>query len=246
MKSLFSLAMILCVAPTAVAQDWPVHSMDRPRPPVVDPGPAGPPAPAPSDAIVLFDGTSLDQWERQAGGPAGWRLVDGAMEVVRGSGSIQTRRSFGDLQLHIEWATPRTPAGRGQGMGNSGVFLMGMYEVQILDSHGNDTYPDGQAGSLYGQEPPLVNASRPAGEWQTYDIIFHRPRFQSDGAVMEPARVTVFHNGVLVHHKAAFHGRTVHARRAVYEPHGDRGPIMLQDHGDPVRFRNIWVRELER
>jgi hypothetical protein len=219
--------------------------MERPRPPVVNPGPAGPPVPAPSDAVVLFDGTSLAAWARQEDGAAArWRVADGFMEVVGGAGSIATRRAFGDVQLHIEWMTPTPPRGEGQGRGNSGVFLMSRYEIQVLDSHGNDTYADGQAAAMYGQHPPLVNASRPPGEWQTYDIVFWRPRFGPDGAVLQPARVTVVHNGVLVHHDVALEGRTAHGRRAQYEPHDDALPLSLQDHGDPVRFRNIWIREL--
>jgi hypothetical protein len=230
---------------TLHAQEWPVHSLDRPRPPVVHPGPAGVPAPPPSDAIVLFGGTNLDAWARQEdGGPARWRVTDGYMEVIRGAGSIATRRAFGDVQLHVEWMAPSPPRGDGQGRGNSGVFLMSRYEIQVLDSHGNDTYADGQAAAMYGQHPPLVNASRPPGEWQTYDIVFRRPRFGPDGAVLQPARVTVVHNGVLVHDGVAFEGRTAHGRRAQYEPHPDALPLALQDHGDPVRFRNIWIREL--
>lgn len=225
------------------AQEWPVHSMDRPRPPVVQPGPAGPPSPPPSDAIVLLDSTGLTAWERQEGGAAGWRVADGYVEVVDGTGSIATRRAFGDVQLHVEWATPAPARGEGQERGNSGVFLMGLYEIQVLDSYRNDTYPDGQAAALYGQTPPLVNASRPPGEWQTYDIVFRRPHFAADGSVVRPAYVTVLHNGVLVHDYVAFTGRTVHARAAVYEPHADRLPLVLQDHGNPVRYRNIWVRE---
>jgi hypothetical protein len=225
------------------AQEWAVHSMDRPRPPVVTPGPAGTNAP-PSDAIVLFDGTGLAEWERTAGGAAGWRVTDGFMEVVGGSGSLATKRRFGDVQLHVEWMAPSPPRGTGQERGNSGVFLMGRYEIQVLDSHGNDTYADGQAAALYGQHPPLVNASRPPGEWQSYDIVFRRPRFGPDGTVVQPARATVFHNGVLVHDHVAFAGRTAHGRPAVYEHHDDRLPIVLQDHGDPVRFRHIWAREL--
>lgn len=225
--------------------EWPVHSMERPRPPVVDPGPERSPAPPPSDAVVLFDGRDLSEWRAEHGGEPGWALRDGYMEVVRGTGSLVTRRAFGDVQLHIEWATPSPPRGEGQGRGNSGVYLMSHYEIQVLDSYGNDTYPDGQAAALYGQRPPLGNASRAPGRWQTYDIVFRRPRFAPDGAVIEPARVTVFHNGVLVHDNAAFTGRTVHGKAARYEPHADRLPLLLQDHGDPVRFRNIWVRELQ-
>jgi hypothetical protein len=171
-------------------------------------------------------------------------VAEGYLEVVGGAGSIATRRAFGDVQLHVEWATPSPPRGEGQERGNSGVFLMGRYEIQVLDSYRNDTYADGQAAALYGQAPPLVNASRPPGEWQTYDVVFRRPRFGPDGALLQPARVTVFHNGVLVHDNVGFTGRTAHGRKATYEPHEDRLPLVLQDHGDPVRFRNIWVREL--
>jgi hypothetical protein len=224
--------------------EWPVHSEERPRPPVVDPGPAGPLAAVPSDAIVLMDGTGLDEWVGPGGRTPGWRVGDGYVEVARGTGSLTTRREFGDIQLHVEWAAPAEVSGEGQGRGNSGVFLMGRYEVQILDSWENDTYPDGQNASLYGQEPPRVNASRPPGEWQTFDIVFRRPHFGPDGEVVKPARVTVLHNGVLVHDGVEFHGITVHGQRAEYSPHPDRGPISLQDHGDPVRFRNVWVREL--
>lgn len=224
-------------------QTWPPNSMDRPRPPVVQPGAPSAPVPPPADAIVLFDGKSLDQWETQGKAPR-WKLENGYLEVVGGTGSITSRRSFGDIQLHLEWATPRPARSSGQNRGNSGVFLMGHYEVQILDSWQNETYADGQAAALYGQHPPLVNASRAPGEWQTYDIIFRRPQFNSDGSLQRPGRATVFHNGVLVHDGAEFKGRTVHNAEAKYSPHADLGPIQLQDHGDPVRFRNIWLREL--
>ena len=240
----FAFLPLLPATLAAQQQEWPVHSMDRPAPPVVDPGPfAGSQAP-PSDAIVLFDGRSLDAW-RSRGEPARWRVVDGAMEVVAGTGSLDTERGFGDVQLHIEWMTPAPAEGEGQDRANSGVFFMGRYEVQVLDSYRAATYPDGQAAALYGQYPPLVNATRPPGQWQTYDIVFRRPHFDADGSVLEPARVTVFHNGVLVHHDVAMLGATVHMRRASYRAHEDRGPIQLQDHGAPVRFRNIWVRDLE-
>lgn len=237
--------MTLALAALALLtqQSWPIHSMDRPRPPVVDPGPGGAPAPPPKDAIVLFDGSSLAEWRSQDGSAPRWRVADGSVEVVGGTGSLVTRRTFGDIQLHLEFATP-APAGTGQERGNSGVFLMGMYELQILDSYANETYADGQAAALYGQEPPLINASRPPGAWQTYDIVFRRPRFGTDGRVLTPARITVLHNGVLVQDGAAFWGRTRHAARAAYEPHADRLPLALQDHGNPMRFRNIWIREL--
>ena len=226
------------------AQQWPVHAMDRPRPPVVDPGPERPPVPPPSDAIVLFDGKSLSQWQSQDGSPAKWVVRDGYVEVAPGAGPMLTKRGFGDVQLHIEWATPTPPRGEGQERGNSGVFLMSFYEIQVLDSYDNDTYPDGQAAAVYGQTPPLANASRPPGQWQSYNIVFHRPRFASDGSVRDSARVTVFHNGVLVQDNTIITGRTVHAARARYEPHADELPLLLQDHGNPIRYRDIWIREL--
>lgn len=224
-------------------EPWPVHSMDRPRPPVVVPAAAGAPVPPPRDAIVLFDGRDLSEWIGSDGQQSRWAVRDGYVRVVPGAGLV-TRRSFGDVQLHVEWATPNPPTGEGQGRGNSGVFLMQFYEVQILDSYRNDTYADGQAASLYGQFPPLLNASRAPGEWQTYDIIFRRPRFRADGSLERPARMTVIHNGVLVHDAVELQGRTAHRVRAQYAPHEDRRPLSLQDHGDAVRFRNIWIREL--
>ncbi|MGH7701042.1 MAG: 3-keto-disaccharide hydrolase [Gemmatimonadales bacterium] len=235
------IPLVLAVA----LQQWPVHSMERPRPPVVRPGLVRPAVAPPSDAIVLFDGTGLGEWEAADSGLARWLVRDGYLQVTGGTGSIRTRRAFGDVQLHIEWAAPAPPRGDGQNRGNSGVFLMSHYEVQVLDSYDNVTYADGQAAALYGQTPPLVNACRPPGAWQTYDIVFRRPRFGADGRVREPARVTVFHNGVLMHDNVAFTGRTVHAQAARYQPHADRLPLTLQDHGDPVRFRNIWIRGLE-
>ncbi len=226
--------------------EWPIHSMDRARPPVVHP--AGPVLlQPPADAVVLFDGRSLDAWRRSGDEvrPAGWRLVEGgAMEVVPGSGSIETVEHFGDVQLHVEWRTASPPRGEGQDRSNSGVFLMGRYEVQVLDSWESITYADGQAGSIYGQYPPLVNASLPPGSWQSYDIIFRRPRFDEAGQLTVPARMTVFHNGILVHEDAVLIGPTSHRVRAPYEAHPDRQPIGLQDHGELVRFRNIWVRPL--
>jgi 3-keto-disaccharide hydrolase len=219
--------------------------MDRPRPPVVDPGPERSPVPRPSDAIVLFDGKDLSQWQSQDSSPAKWVVRNGYMEIAPGTGSVMTKRGFGSVQLHIEWATPTPPPkGEGQERGNSGVFLMSHYEIQVLDSYHNDTYADGQAAAVYGQTPPLVNASRPPGQWQTYDIVFYRPHFGSDGSVRDSARVTVFHNGVLAQDNTIITGWTVHAQRAHYEPHADKLPLVLQDHGNPVRYRDIWIREL--
>jgi len=227
------------------ARRWPVHSTDRPRPPVIQPGPAGPLVPPPSDAVLLFDGRDLAGWSRQDGSPARWTVSDGSVEIAPGTGDIISRRSFGDMQLHIEWAAPAVVRGEGQGRGNSGIFLGRYYELQVLDSYRNDTYADGQAGAMYGQTPPLVNAMRPPGEWNTFDVVFHRPRFNADGSLARPARLAAWHNGVLIHDNTEFTGRTVHMREAEYSPHPDRQPILLQDHGDRVRYRSIWVRELE-
>ncbi len=226
--------------------EWPQHSMERPKPPVeVAPAQRLPVAP-PAGAIVLFDGTNLNWWEMGNGEPAAWRLVDGAMEVVKGSGGIRTRVAFGDVRLHVEWASPNPAEGTGQDRGNSGVFLMSTYEVQVLDSYRADTYSDGQAGSIYGQFPPRVNVSRAPGEWQSYDIEFRRPRFDDTGALISPARLTVRHNGVLVHDDVALLGPTTNRIRAPYRAHADALPISLQDHGHPVRFRNIWAVPLEK
>lgn len=226
--------------------EWEVHDMARPRPPVVTPGAEN--HLPPSDAIVLFDGTDLSAWQSSRdGSDAPWRIEDDAMRVVRGSGDIQTRQAFGSCQLHIEWASPENVRNSGQRRGNSGVFLMGHYEIQILDSYNNDTYPDGQAASVYAQKPPIVNASRGPGQWQTYDIIFHAPVFK-DGKLEKPATVTVLHNGVLVQDHWVIQGRTRHQQRPAYEPHPEKLPLRLQDHNDPgdqVRFRNIWIRPLD-
>jgi prepilin-type processing-associated H-X9-DG protein len=230
-----------------VSTQWPQHSMDRPQPRVVDPGPFRPSGPPPSDAIVLFDGKSLSGWTSadSVGKPARWKLVNGAMEVVAHTGSIATKQAFGDVQLHVEWRTPNPPSGKDQERGNSGVFLMGRYELQVLDSYHNVTYADGHAGAIFGQYPPLVNASRPPGEWQTFDVVFHRPRFDGAGKVTAPARMTVIQNGVLVQDNAVLSGPTAHMTRPPYEKHPDALPIALQDHEFPVQFRNIWARRLE-
>ena len=223
--------------------EWGVHDMSRPRPVVVTP--AAEAGAAPSDAVVLFGGQDLSQWAGpEAGQAAGWLVRDGYMEVAPETGSIQTKETFGDCQLHVEWATPAGVTGQGQSGTNSGIFFMGRYELQVLNSYGNQTYADGQAAALYGQYPPLVNASREAGQWQTYDVVFRRPWFDKDGAVERPARMTVFQNGVLVQDGAELLGATTHKKRAKYEAHGEDGPIVLQDHGDPVRYRNIWVRRI--
>ncbi len=229
--------------PVLPGQPWRVHDRDRPVPPVVVPGRgANLGAPAPADAIVLFDGEDTSAFH-SGGNPIGWSVEGDAMVVVAGSGSIETRESFGDLQLHLEWASPTEVVGDSQGRGNSGVFLMGRYEIQILDSYRNRTYADGQAAALYGQYPPDVNVCRAPGEWQSYDILFRAPRFDGE-TLVEPARVTVLHNGVVVHANREFVGATRHREVATYAAHAPEGPIALQDHGNPVRFRNIWLRRL--
>jgi 3-keto-disaccharide hydrolase len=245
--SFAGLTALTALTAPVTAQDlgpWPQHSLDRPQPPVVTPAPADKPIPPPSDAMALFDGASLAGWEADSGKPARWKVENGYMEVVGGTGDIHTTRGFGDCQLHVEWAAPTPPHGEGQERGNSGVYMMSRYEIQVLDSYQNPTYPDGQAAAVYGQYPPLVNAARPPGQWQTYDIVFHAPRFDAGGKLLTPARVTVFHNGVLVQDGVVLSGPTAHQRRPPYAPHPDRMPLLLQDHGNPVRYRNIWIREL--
>ena len=173
-----------------------------------------------------------------------WKLADGAM-MVAGNAELQTKSSFGDCQLHVEWATPANRSGNSQAMGNSGVFLMGLYEIQVLDTWNNSSYADGTAGALYGQFPPSVNASRPSGEWQTYDILFTAPKFSEAGNLESPARVTLLHNGVVVHHNRALLGPTTHRALPPTAPHAAELPLKLQNHGDPVRYRNIWIRNLD-
>ncbi len=242
----FLLLLFLAPALVAMAQPrWKAHDIDRPRPAVVTPPRQTLPVPPPSDALVLFDGTSLDGWQATDGSPTRWVIEDGVMEAVAGAGYIQSKQGFGDIQLHIEWAAPVPVMGNSQGRGNSGVFLMGQYEVQVLDSYENDTYPDGQAAAVYGQYPPLVNVARPPGEWQSYDIVFRRPRFDDRGQLLAPARVTVMHNGVLVQDNVEIWGPTAWLEYLPYEAHADRLPLALQDHGNPVRYRNIWLRELD-
>ncbi len=227
---------------------WMVHDENRPAPEVIAPGPEC--GSAPSDAVALFDGTeaSLANWTDTKGNPSKWVFRDGALESVKGAGYIQTKEPFGSCQLHVEFATPSRVIGSSQGRGNSGVFLQGQYEVQVLDSYQNKTYPDGQCGALYGRSVPLVNASRKPGEWQSYDIIYHRPIFDKDGKVTRKATFTVLHNGVLIQDHVELTGGTgwINAHAVTdYKAHPDTGPIQLQDHGNPVRYRNIWVRPLQ-
>jgi 3-keto-disaccharide hydrolase len=238
------LALAALTASAQTPSQWKIHDMERPRPREVQATPALM-VPPPSDAIVLFDGDNLDQWAAAGGGEPRWIVRDGYMECVRGSGGIETKRSFGDVQLHVEFALPTPPSGIGQGRGNSGVKLMGLYEVQVLDSYKDYTYADGQAGAVYGQSPPLVNASLPPGEWQSFDIVFRRPRFRPDHSLVTPARLTVFHNGVLVQDNFEAWGPTRWLQYFDYAGHPDRLPLQLQDHANPVRFRNVWLRELD-
>ncbi|MGD9328480.1 MAG: DUF1080 domain-containing protein [Cyclobacteriaceae bacterium] len=212
----------------------------EPEPVVVTPGEGTAP---PSDAIILFDGTNLDNWESTKGGEAKWEVSDGAMTTVKGAGGIRSKVVYGDCQLHIEWRTPAEVEGKGQGRGNSGVFLQGIYEVQVLDSYENRTYSNGQAASIYKQSMPLVNACKPPGEWQTYDIIYRAPIFDEDGKLATPAYITVIQNGILVQNHYQIKGDTPYIGLPKYEAHGE-GPLMLQDHSNPVSFRNIWLRKL--
>ncbi len=239
----FSIATLAAAqAPQRVPGQMPDPSQE---PVVVTPAPT--PGGPPSDAIVIFDGTDLSKWVSQKDGttPAAWDVVDGAMRVKPGTGGIQSTDAFGSVQLHLEFATPTVVKGSGQGRGNSGVFLMNRYEIQVLDSHQNPTYFHGQAGSIYKQHKPLVNPIRTPGEWNVYDIVFHAPTFDRDGKVLTRATFTAFLNGVLVQDHVEVMGVTAHDRPPYYEKHADRLPIGLQDHGDLVRFRNIWVRPLE-
>ena len=225
---------------------WRVHDDNRPRPAVVKSGETfSHMAPPPSDATVLFDGTCLSGWENtKAGKKVEWKVENGYMEVKPKTGTIRTKQKFGDFQLHIEFATPAEVKGASQGRGNSGVIIYGLYEVQLLDSYNNKSYADGQVGAMYGQFPPLWNAAKKPGAWQTYDIIFETARWK-DGKLAKKANVTVLHNGVLLHHRKEFIGTVKHKKVATYsKPHAPEGPIVLQDHGNPMRFRNIWIRNI--
>jgi len=231
--------------PIIPGQKWHVHDPARPHPRMVTPGAVS--GAAPSDAIVLFDGKNLSQWaqhgrraDRGKDVAAGWKIVDGYFEVAPGAGDLFTREKFGDCQIHLEWSEPPDIRGSDQDRGNSGVYLMSRYEIQVLDSFANVTYADGQAGALYGQWPPLVNPIRRPGEWNVYDILVEAPRF--DGSrVLQPIYVTLLFNGVLVHHHRSLMGNTEHRILGKYTPHGD-APLLLQDHGARVCYRNIWVR----
>jgi len=246
MKPLLGVLVGMLFATAALGQtlqEIPPSPAPKNEPVVVTPGKTD--REPPSDAVVLFDGKDLSRWKSaRDGGDAKWQVQDGYAEVVAKTGPISTKDEFGDCQLHIEWASPVVVEGEGQGRGNSGVFLMDRYEVQVLDSYQNPTYAHGQAASVYKQYAPLVNASRKPGEWQTYDIVFHAPRFDAEGRVIDRARVTVIHNGVLVQNNVELLGDTPHNRPALYIAHPPKGPLSLQDHGDKVRYRNIWIRPL--
>lgn len=229
--------------PMIPGTQWHVHDSDRPQPRVVTPGKVfSQEAPPPSDAIVLFDGTDFSKWEGEHG-EVKWKLENGYMETTK-TGRIHTKEQFGDFQLHLELATPSKVEGKGQGRGNNGLNIFGRYEIQILDSYNNPTYPDGQAAAIYGQTPPLVNASKGPGEWQTYDVIWEAPHWDADGKLVKKAYVTVLHNGVVVHHRREVLGTTGHRIAPVYGSPQEKGPIELYEHGNAVRFRNIWIRPL--
>ena len=225
---------------------WHVHDGERPAPRVVKSGESfSHMAPPPADAIVLFDGKNLSKWEKSdGGGEPKWKVENGYMQVVEESGSIQTRDRFDDFQLHLEFATPAKVDGNSQGRGNSGVLMNGVYEVQVLDSYHNPTYPDGQCGAIYGQSPPLVNASKPPGVWQTYEIIWENPRWDGSGKLIKKANVTVIHNGLVLHHRKEYTGESLHKAVGTYKRHESTAFIQLQDHNNPMRFRNVWLRKL--
>src|SRR5215213_8109122 len=221
---------------------WHVHDPNRPQPPVVTPGATfSQGAPAPSDAVVLFDGKDLSKWVGERGAEAEWKIADGYMEATKGR--IRTRDEFGDFQLHLEFATPSKVEGKGQGRGNNGVNIFGRYEIQILDSFDNLTYADGMAGAIYGQRPPLVNAAKPPGEWQTYDVVWEAPRWDEGGKLVKKAYLTVVYNGLVIHNRQELIGNTPYRQLGNYDrPHPPKGPIELYYHGNPLRFRNIWLR----
>jgi len=247
---LLTLLLCLTISSTLFAQDWDRNAQDpvateiwNPRVPKVTPGASW--GAAPSDAIILLDGSNLDNWESTADGQSvGWELKDGVLTVVPGQPTIQTKQAFGSVQLHVEWRSPSVLEGEGQGRGNSGIFLMGKYELQVLDSYSSDTYSNGQAGAIYKQYPPLVNATKEPGEWQMYDIIFMAPVFSDSGSLLRPATITAFHNGVLIQNNKALMGPVEYRGLAQYRAHADRLPLQLQEHGNPVSYRNIWIREL--
>jgi len=231
--------------PILPGMKWHVHDPDRPHPKTITPG-TSPGAP-PSDAIVLFDGKDLSKWVQRDGDheiEPKWKVSDGYFEVGAHTGGLYTREKFGDCQLHVEWSSPAEVRGTSQGRGNSGVLLMSRYEIQVLDAWDNPTYADGQASAIYGQFPPLVSAPRRPGEWNTYDIVFEAPHFEGE-RLTKPAYFTVFYNGVIVHNRKESMGPMVYRQVAHYTPHPAEESLMLQDHNNPVRYRNIWIRRLK-
>ncbi len=249
-----SLLLVGLMTTDAFAQkaeifDWPVHDKERPTPRQVEPGACSATdvaIPGPADAIILIGEDGLAAWEHKNGDPAKWKVDGDIVEVVKGTGYINTKEKFGSVQVHIEFMSPVQPDRTSQNKGNSGLFFFDeRYEVQILNSYDNVTYADGQATALYGQTPPLVNASCPEMTWQKYDVVFNRPHFDSEGKVTTPASATVFHNGILVQNHTELSGPTAHKKRPPYTAHEAKGRISLQDHGEPVRFRNLWVRKLD-
>ena len=233
--------------PLVPGMKWHVHDGLRPQPKVIEPGTASTneaPGRPPSDATILFDGKDLSHWLNGNGAAAKWKIEGDNLVIAPGSGSIRTTDQIGDCQLHIEWMEPTTIRGSGQGRGNSGVIFFNKYEIQVLDSYNSKTYPDGQAGSIYGSYPPLVNATRKQGEWQVYDILFTVPRFENE-KLTKPGYFTILHNGVVLHNHAELLGESIHRQAAKYSPHPEKGSLFLQDHGNPIRYRNIWFRELK-
>lgn len=235
-RALTAALVVFAAASSASAQEY-LNGIEWKKPDIVTPGVTN--SAPPSDAVVLFDGQDISHWK----GADKWKVADGAMVV--GKGQITSKDEFGDCQVHIEWSAPTPPSGNGQGRGNSGLFLMGKYELQILDSYQNETYYDGQAGAIYKQTPPLANATRAPGEWNTYDVFWTAPRFNEDGSLKSPAFITAVHNGVLILNHFELKGDTPFNRPPKYEKHGEKGPLSIQDHGNPMRFRNIWVREIK-
>lgn len=246
--SLLALSAAALLAVTVPEIKWKTGDRARPLPAKVKPGSCSTQdrvGSAPSDAVVLFKGADLSAWLQSDGKPARWKVANGYFEVVPKTGELVTKQAFGDCQLHVEWATPDPPQGQDQEPGNSGIYMMSRYEIQVLDSYRNITYADGQAAAIYCQYPPLVNASLPSGQWQTYDIIFHGPRFGANGELLRTATVTLLHNGVLAHDNVELTGPTDYMKRPPYAKHPEKMPLLLQDHGQPVRYRNIWIRELK-
>ena len=246
MKKIIFLSTMIIIVNGICAQssqgDPKLTEVWQPEPKVIAPGKTS--QDAPSDAIVLFGGKDLSQWQHANGNAASWQVKENYIQCKPGSGNIQTKRGFGDCQLHIEWRTPDTARGEGQERGNSGIFFMGRYELQVLDSYRNRTYSNGQAGSIYKQYMPLVNVCRGPGEWQTYDVIFIAPRFNSDSTLKSPATITVLQNGVLIQNNVSLWGGTEYIGIPTYKVHSNREPLILQDHGNTVKYRNIWIREL--